>query len=261
MAHKKIVSSGKSKRIRKDIIWSLGLIFFFCISIILLIWAYNTDSDSVRALFGYDSLQEPTVLPTHVPTISPTPTITPTPVPVKAVIVIDPGHGGSDKGCTDQDGTLEKDLTLTIALALQERLEKMEYAVYLTREDDHYVSQSERVKVAEDNNADLLLSLHINSYTDSTVHGMEVYYGENEDASLLSKLILKDLINETGSADRGAKQDTDLWLLANSSAPSCSIMLGFISNPDDKANLLNFVFRTEIVIGIADGIDEYVGRE
>ncbi len=263
MAYKAESSNTKKRKRRnlRNLLWSIGLLFLLIASGFLLYWAYNSDSDMVRSLFGYESLTQPTTPPTRTPTVSPTPTPSPTPQPVNGTIIIDPGHGGSDVGCEAEDGTKEKDVTLQIAEALRDKLEDMEYAVFLTREDDHYVSQSERAKLVTDKSADLLISLHINSYSDTSVQGMEVLYAEDDNAKLLSKLILNDLIKQTGSVDRGVKEDTSIWLLTNAEAPSCCILMGFMTNDTDRTNLLNFVFRTEIVDGIAKGIDLYINRK
>jgi len=100
--------------------------------------------------------------------------------PKKAfVVVIDPGHGGKDPGAVSPDGRLkEKDVTLGIARRLRQIFENAypHIKVVLTREDDRFMSIEERTARANDVNADIFLSIHCNSSTDSSSHGVETYY-------------------------------------------------------------------------------------
>jgi N-acetylmuramoyl-L-alanine amidase len=100
--------------------------------------------------------------------------------PKKAfVVVIDPGHGGKDPGAVSPDGLLkEKDVTLGIARRLGQIFENAypHIKVVLTREDDRFMSIEERTARANDVNADIFLSIHCNSSTDSSSHGVETYY-------------------------------------------------------------------------------------
>jgi N-acetylmuramoyl-L-alanine amidase len=92
-------------------------------------------------------------------------------------IVIDPGHGGRDPGAIGASGTREKDLTLDIALRLRDRLkENGPYNVVLTREVDKKVTPSKRVEFANANNADLFVSIHINSLPQKPLNVIETYY-------------------------------------------------------------------------------------
>lgn len=92
------------------------------------------------------------------------------------VIIIDPGHGGSDQGAKGRI-SVEKDINLATALRLKSLLAyHLPYAeVYLTREDDRYISLSERAQLANEKEADLFLSLHCNSNHTGDVRGAEVY--------------------------------------------------------------------------------------
>ena len=98
-------------------------------------------------------------------------------------IVIDPGHGGKDPGAIGHQGTEEKDVTLEIAKRLRDRLKANEnYHVLLTRESDEFLSLSERVKYANDNHADLFVSIHINYFPGDQLNFVETYYfGPNND--------------------------------------------------------------------------------
>jgi N-acetylmuramoyl-L-alanine amidase len=94
-------------------------------------------------------------------------------------IVIDPGHGGIDPGATGRQGLMEKDVTLDIAKKLRDKLTRTgRYRVLLTREDDRKVYLKERVAFAKDNNADLFISIHLNSLPAkaSNINYVETYF-------------------------------------------------------------------------------------
>jgi N-acetylmuramoyl-L-alanine amidase len=101
-------------------------------------------------------------------------------IPRKPVIVIDAGHGGIDPGCIGPDGTQEKDLTLAVALALRDNLVATgHYKVIMTRDGDYFLQLHDRVRVAQQNHADLFISLHadtVGAASDpSQTHGASIY--------------------------------------------------------------------------------------
>jgi N-acetylmuramoyl-L-alanine amidase len=94
----------------------------------------------------------------------------------RPLILLDPGHGGYDPGTSGVTGTLEKDVTLASALALKAVLEQSgRYRVELTRSGDQYVALGDRVRVAQDLGASLVLSMHANEVSDRSVRGASVY--------------------------------------------------------------------------------------
>ena len=93
------------------------------------------------------------------------------------LIVIDPGHGGKDDGATSSRGLLEKDLNLDISKRLKRILEtRYGYKVILTRKDDTFIPLEERGEIANEKNADLFVSIHVNAAKRRSAHGMETYY-------------------------------------------------------------------------------------
>jgi N-acetylmuramoyl-L-alanine amidase len=92
-------------------------------------------------------------------------------------IVIDPGHGGAESGAVSPGGTLEKDLTLALARSLESRLEsRLPVRVILTRSQDTDLSLEERTAIANQNKADLFISLHLNSSLGESAYGAETYF-------------------------------------------------------------------------------------
>src|SRR5512140_1483715 len=102
-------------------------------------------------------------------------------------IVIDPGHGGKDPGARGQRGTEEKDITLNVALKLRDLLSRQRgIRVLMTRERDEFVELEDRAKFANGQEADLFVSIHVNSHPQRSVKGIEVYhFGEAKDQRAL----------------------------------------------------------------------------
>lgn len=95
---------------------------------------------------------------------------------VKPVVVIDPGHGGVDPGAIGVEGTYEKNLTLQVARAAKQELEKSgRYTVLLTRERDIFIPLRDRVAFARDREADLFISLHADAVQRADIRGLSVY--------------------------------------------------------------------------------------
>jgi N-acetylmuramoyl-L-alanine amidase len=126
--------------------------------------------------------QEPLPIPSP-------PAIQPTAPPDKGykTIVIDPGHGGRDSGARGRRFTEEKDITLKVGLRLRDLLRKQPgVRVLMTRESDIFVELDNRAKFANSNQADLFVSIHVNSHPSRQVKGIEIYhFGEAKDQRAL----------------------------------------------------------------------------
>ena len=95
-------------------------------------------------------------------------------------IVLDPGHGGKDPGAIGVDGVAEKDIVLKVAKKLAAKLRKdLGVQVVLTRKDDRFVSLEDRTAIANAEDADLFISLHMNASPNSEAKGVETYYLDN----------------------------------------------------------------------------------
>lgn len=156
---------------------------------------------------------------------------------------IDPGHGGDETGAVSKNGKRqEKDDNLKLSLKIKDELEKNDVKVIMTREKDDTVSLKERCVIANDNNADLFVSVHRNSSDDGT--GMEVWikdYPSDEEISLAED-ILSALVTASSLKDRGVKRGyrnksgNNYYVNGNTKMPSCLIEVGFITNEADNGN-------------------------
>lgn len=177
------------------------------------------------------------------------------------VIVLDPGHGGSDSGATG-NGYKEKNLTLKIANAVKARLEQ--YAnvkVYMSRTTDTYVGLTDRTNYAASVDADAFVSIHLNSSTGSAPHGCEIYYPNNHydtaafsTGKTLATNIRANLL-QLGLFDRGLKTKTskitkykdgslaDYYAVIRGSKnhhiPGIIVEGAFISSPSDVDDFLS----------------------
>jgi N-acetylmuramoyl-L-alanine amidase len=98
------------------------------------------------------------------------------PKPVKRIIVLDPGHGGIDPGTIGRAGTQEKDITLATSVEIKRALEATgRYTVLLTRTKDTFMALRDRTAFARNANADLFLSIHADSISDSDTRGGSIY--------------------------------------------------------------------------------------
>ena len=154
-------------------------------------------------------------------------------------LVIDLGHGGHDPGAIGPNKTHEADVVLAIGKELDELLKGYELEVKFTRLSNVYLSLSERAKIANDFKADYFLSIHINSATDSSVRGVEVwqYSNKNDKLNKFSNGLCEDVANIFNARNRGVKQSQKLSVLKNTNMPAAFIEVDFISNVNAERDL------------------------
>lgn len=175
------------------------------------------------------------------------------------LIVIDPGHGGVDEGCTN-GAVLEKDINLEIARLAEIKLEELGYRVILTREEDAYITKEDRVQMANELCADLYISIHQNTYEDPEVAGIETWYdstGLSKESERLAKLVHYETLLATEGRARELVDSTELYITGETQMPSCLIETGFLSNPEELALLSEPEYQNELAEGIVTGIDLY----
>ncbi|MCR8642543.1 N-acetylmuramoyl-L-alanine amidase [Paenibacillus sp. N1-5-1-14] len=172
-------------------------------------------------------------------------------------VVIDPGHGGKDKGATGASGNFEKDFTLQLARKVEE-LAKQEpqIEVYLTRSEDRFISSvdRERPEIANQLGANLHISIHGNTYEDPSVSGTETYYYD-EDSLFLAKIMQKHMVQTSGFRDRGVKKE-DFFVLKDSNMPVVLLEMGYLTNPKEENEMLTEDFQHRMASSILDGIKE-----
>lgn len=164
---------------------------------------------------------------------------TPTPKPEPRVVVLDPGHGGTEEGAKGPGGLLEKDAVLALSRTVREVLVARGYRVLTTRDSDASVGFQDRVAVANAAKADVFLSLHLNASRSPSAHGTEVYYlsldASDRAAAALAEAENRDAPDATPSAETNAAlRDLDLilWDLAQNQHITASSRLAEIIQGD-----------------------------
>lgn len=185
------------------------------------------------------------------------------------VITIDAGHGGSDPGAIGPHVTMEKDVTLPIAKYLKSDLEARGAKVYMTRTTDVDVfapnasgvdELQARVNVANQHNSDVLVSIHINAFSNPSVGGIATYYYDKTsyDAKL-AQSVQNEIMDESKfNGDRGI-QEGNLYVLRHSDMPAILVELGFISNPTEEAALRTMTTQQSFAQKMTDGLAKYFG--
>lgn len=177
------------------------------------------------------------------------------------LIVIDPGHGGRDPGAVYYN-TNEKDVNFSIAKKLNERLKLSGYNTIMTRNDDSYLGLYDRTDIANNNNADIFISVHSNAHDNADISGLQTLYHpdkpEGDGSSYyLAKAIQEEVLKSTGFQDRGIIKRPGLAVLRTSKMPAALIEVGFLSNEGDNELVTNYEFQDKVVDGIVKGIERY----
>ncbi len=194
------------------------------------------------------------------------------------VIVLDPGHGGSNLGARSiVDGRYEKDYTLDWARRLQPLLEQNGWRVFLTRTNDTDVSLSDRTAFAEAHHADLFLSLHFNASGGSTeAAGVEAYcvtptgmtssvtrgYSDDPreilpnnafDAANLQYAVRlqRAMLTVSGTADRGVRHARYQSVLCGQNRPAVLLEGGYLSNPAEARRIASSAYRQQLAEAVA----------
>lgn len=181
--------------------------------------------------------------------------------PLKNItITIDPGHGGNEFGAIGCLGDNEKDINLSIAKILENKLKEAGAIVNMTRNDDTDVSLQDRVKMANEHGTQIFLSIHNNALPDSLAHlkssGTEIYYYYPQSKDLAHSL--SDSITKyTGTKNNGVKQQS-FAVIRNTQCLSVLIELAYIINPEDNAKLIDRDFQEKAADAIVKGLEIYL---
>ena len=193
--------------------------------------------------------------------------VTTRPAPITKVI-IDAGHGGFDGGAVANDGTVEKDLNLKIALKLDAVLRMFGYKTVLTRNtdaslEDENVSGSKktsdmkkRLSITEQYPKAYFISIHLNKYQTSQPKGTQVFYGLASGSQNLAESIQSAVKNSIQPQNKRVikKTTNDIFLLCKSKIPSVIVECGFLSNPQELEQLKNEQYQLSLAFAIAEGI-------
>ena len=192
----------------------------------------------------------------------------------KAVVVVDPGHGGTDPGKVGINGQLEKDINLEIAKKLKTYLEASDVTVVLTRDKDMGLYSSgdahkkmadmrKRCQLIEEAKPDLVISIHQNSYHEEAIRGGQVfYYKTSVRGKKLAQILQERFDYVLGDANkRQAKANDNYYLLLHVKEPIVIAECGFLSNGEEAKKLETEEYQDRLAWTLHMGIMEYLNEE
>lgn len=183
-------------------------------------------------------------------------------------IVIDAGHGGRDDGCVSDNGTTESEINLKIAKTLKNYLETLGIKVVLTRSDGNGLYDSnatnfkvsdmeKRIEIIQKTKPNMVISIHCNSFEDSSQRGAQVFYQENDEVSKeFAECVQNQLINQLDNAREFANKG-DYYLLKESNLPAILIECGYLSNAEEEKLLSSVDYQNKVSYAIMCGVVKY----
>ena len=173
-------------------------------------------------------------------------------------IVLDPGHGGKDRGTKGPSGATEKLLTLQTADRLYEKLEKAGAHVILTRNNDSYIPLASRAAMSRFLGADAFISIHFDSNRNQSIRGFTTYYFHSYQQRLAQAVEAQEK-KASPLFSLGIKKG-DFYVLRENSQPAVLLELGFLSNPLDEQTVVTSSYQELATIGIYNGLISYFSR-
>ena len=193
------------------------------------------------------------------------------PVRQSRCFVIDAGHGGVDGGATSCTGMLESEINLQIALRLNDLMHLLGIHTQMIRTTDQSVytqgnsiaakkvsDLKQRVKLVNQTEGAVLVSIHQNYFEDSRYAGAQVFYAPNEGSERLAKEMQTKLVDTLKPGSRRmAKKADGIYLMQNIDCPGVLIECGFLSNPEEEAKLRNAAYQKKLCCVIASVLSNY----
>lgn len=186
-------------------------------------------------------------------------------------IVLDPGHGGMDGGAVSEDGIIEKDLNLQLALKLRDMLVAEGFDVVMTRETDVSIHDPDKTTIHAQKESDLvnrvalansypdavLVSIHMNKFTQTKYWGAQVFYSKNHEESAAIAGLIQSQIKENLQPENHREikpAGKEIYLLSKVTIPAVIVECGFLSNAQDAANLSNPDYQDKFAGCIRDAL-------
>ncbi len=189
-------------------------------------------------------------------------------------IIIDPGHGGEDGGATSCTGVLESQINLEISLRLNDLMNLLGYDTIMIRTTDTAIytkgetlaakkasDLQERVRIVNETENGLLISIHQNTFSDSRYGGAQVFYaGTAGSAQLAARLqaLLSETVNP-GSV-RQSKSADSIYLMQNIQRTGILVECGFLSNPEEEARLRDAEYQKKLCCVIAAAASQFLSN-
>lgn len=175
----------------------------------------------------------------------------------KSEVVLDPGHGGSDYGAI-RCGINEKDINLDVAKRVEAILESRGVSVTMTRGNDCSVSLEDRTIICSNQTPDLFVSIHVNSSIKPEITGVETHY-YHQNSLNLAQTIHASMMSVIRSRDRGLFKSR-FYVINHTTTPSVLVEMGFLSNDNERCELISEKRKQQTAEAIANGILKYLNK-
>ena len=192
----------------------------------------------------------------------------------KHCIVIDPGHGGEDGGATSCTGRMESEYNLAISRRLDDLMHLLGYRTRMTRNADVSIYTTgdtiarkkisdlkERVRIVNQSENALLVSIHQNQFSDSRYSGAQVFYAKTEGSRELGQQLQEKLVAALNpGSNRKSKLISGVYLMENIRCAGVLIECGFLSNPREEASLRDGEYQKKLCCVIASVVGRYLSN-
>ena len=196
------------------------------------------------------------------------------PVERQHCIIIDAGHGGEDGGATSCTGKLESSFNLEISLRLDDLLHLLGYDTVMVRTSDvsiytkgETIAQKkvsdlkERVRIANSTDHALLISIHQNTFSDSRYGGAQVFYAATDGSQQLAKELQSAFTTSVNlGGNRKSKKSDGIYLMEHITCTGVLVECGFLSNPQEEANLKDSIYQKKLVCVITATVCNFLDR-
>lgn len=188
------------------------------------------------------------------------------------VILIDAGHGGVDPGAVSKNDNLEKDITLAVSKRLQVLVSQGGGKPVMVREEDIDLGSgtnllqrkredlAKRLQLAADAKADVYLSIHVNSYPNSSLKGPQTFYLTDSPEGKDLATCLQQALNQVSGGKRVSKANSDLFVLKKADQAAVTVEIGFISNVQEEQLLINSDYQEKLAWAIYTGLCQYFSK-
>ena len=230
-----------------------------------LILAFTLAIIGINIVMGNEPSNEKSIEVNTVPTL----------ITVGKTIVIDAGHGGEDPGAVSNfSGACEKNITLQIAENTRSLLEKAGYTIIMTRTEDTLVYEGDnlsmtakrrqdllrRKKIMDESGADIVISIHLNAFTDKKYSGAQAFYTKESLSSKKLAICLQDsmraFLDENNKREAILKAD-DIIITKDCKITTVLMECGFLSNEEEEKKLIDTTYQQKIAEAIKAGVDAY----
>ena len=190
------------------------------------------------------------------------------------ILIIDPGHGGVDGGATSCTGVLESKINLEISLKLRDIFQLLGHKTVMIRTTDISVYTQgetiaakkvsdlrERVRIVNETEDAVLISIHQNTFTDSRYNGAQVFYPQTENSRVLAEQVQNALVKTVNpTSNRKAKKAQGVYLMEHIERPGILVECGFLSNPQEEEKLREDAYQRQLCAVIAASVSAYLSN-